>query len=240
MLTRQGSGRCYTCDDRGHRENRCPDNSKKGFGGGRLRHSQPAFELTVPGLRRVLVCDRDQLDYEVRAFGVEVTNDALRIMHQDEKIAFFGTPSRDREFALLLPNTEREIRINWNDQRLTIGSQYLVTDNMSRTWIAPPQAEAPDVEFAVTGVGDTVYEMKLDVHNNGNSGNYQIYIDGRRQVAVVPTFVSDHVKLWIENQARREYEARAASIAQEVGLVVDDIIDGVAAIQVEETPADES
>lgn len=232
------SRRCYTCNDRGHMENRCPNNAKVKPTGFHVRYAQPVFELTIKGLQRVLVCDREQIEYEVRSFGLEVTFDALRIVHQGDKISFFGTPSRDREFALILANTDREIRIKWGERRLIIGAQYILTDDSIRTDLSPSTQAAPEIDFAVSCEGETVYGVGIDFYFGDRVDKYEIYIDGRRQLVVVPLFVADHLKLWMRNKERRAEADRADVVARGIESVVAEIVDGVATTGMGDTEAD--
>lgn len=227
--------RSYTCNDRGHLESRCPNNFRAKATGSRLRYAQPAFELTIEGLQRVLVHDCEEIEFEVRAFGLEVTFDALRVVHQGNKVSFFGTPSRDREFALILPNTDREIRIKWSERRLVIAGRYIVTDNQIRTELAMPPQEAQEVDFAVSCEGEPIYAIGLDFFIGDRVDKHEFYVDGRQQLVVVPLFVAEHIRMWLRNQERRERAERTDLTARVIDSVVTEIIDGVASIGMDDT-----
>lgn len=238
MHPRMSSTRCYTCNDRGHYEGQCPDRYKSKPAGARLRYTKPAFELTIVGLQRVLISDREETELEVQAFGMEVTADALRVMHQGNKIAFFGTPTREHGFALILPNMNQEIRIQWSVLRLVIGSRFIITDKLLCSELAPTPQEMPKIEFAVSCEGDTVYGVRLGFYVGDRVDDHEFYIDGRGQVIVVPLFVADHIKAWVRNKTRREEAQLVEMAAQEVNSVVTEIIEGAMAMSLNEMAAD--
>lgn len=237
MQSRQRGARCYTCNDRGHHESQCPNNFKT-TKGGRLRYAQPAIELTIKGLQRVLVCDREEVEFEVRAYGLEVTVDALRIVHHGDKVSFFGTPTRNREFAVVLPNTDREIRMRWSERELVIDRRFHITEDSLRTDLSLPEQGAPEIEFAVSCESETAYDIEIDLFLGNRVDNYKCFIDGRRQMVVVPLFVAEHMEMWMQSRERRDQGERAEQTANAIESVVAELIDGVAASQMNDTVAD--
>lgn len=108
MSTRLNNIQCYGCGGRGHKEEQCRPNQDST---GTVREAKPVFIVKIGGLDRVTMRGGGQHAVAMPPFGVEATADALRITHVGDQIAFFGRPTREYSFELLLPDSEQPVSL---------------------------------------------------------------------------------------------------------------------------------
>lgn len=199
------SKNCYLCGGKGHNELGCHSRllpmaklvaSEKKLNES-ARPTRPAFEFIVGGLVGAAVRDLSGVVHEIQAYGIEVTSDSLRLMVIGDHISVFGTPARNREFALLLPEEEQEIQMSWDTDRLSIAGRYAVSKNLFRATMRAQPFVHGEAEFTIICRGPLAKKFSIRYWVDGNIGElYTVNYDSRRQVWVVPTNMYEHFEYW--------------------------------------------
>lgn len=230
--------RCYACGDRGHKEIPCVSTNPRNTFSGRLRYAQPTFELVVRDVEQVMVRDRMGDEFEVRAFGLMVTNDSLRIVKDADRIAFFGTPTRDREFLVMLANEAGEIRVTWSDQRVAIDTRFIATNNSLQTLVSPAPVPPADYDFSIRCVGRKVDNIALNLFVGAEVNAYVIHVDDRGQIGVAPVFIANQLRKWERDETLRTAEANLEAVGGVVDQLIEQAVVDVAAMNLQEPEGD--
>lgn len=230
QLQRMMNVRCYACGDRGHKEINCVSVSSRDDFSGRLRYAQPTFELVIRDIERVFVRDRVGDEFEVRAFGLMVTNDNLRVVKDAERIAFFGTPMRDRDILVMLPNVTNRIRITWSEQRVAIDTRFIATNNSLQVLMSPAAVPPVEYDFTVRCVGREVSDIGFNLFAGTEINEYMVHVNDRQEIVVAPVFVATQLRQMERDRVRQVEEANQEAVNVVTNQLIVEVVDDVAAL----------
>lgn len=175
----------------------------------------------------------------MRAFGLMVTNDNLRVVKDAERIAFFGTPMRDREILVIFPNTG-EMRLTWSDQRVAVEGRFIATNNSLQLLMAPAPVPPANYDFTIRCTGSREGDIGLNMFVGTQVNNYTVLIDDRNQVAVVPAVVAEQIRQAERDEILRVTEENRAAVGGVVDQLIEGVIDDVAALNLVAKAGDEN
>lgn len=216
--------KCYACGDIGHKEGDCRGRQRAVPADVSIRVPVPTFVINVRGLSRVTMREGERSAYVIPPFGLEVTIDLLRVQHVGDSVVFFGQPSREHCFGLLLPNVHRPVSIRWGQYRLVVNERFIIDDAGMRTVGALADAQRPDFGWFVRCEGSVASTFGVDYFVRGSISKYRAFVQGN-DVVVVPAEVAMRLREWIREDRERTEREKAEQLERDMVAITNEMID---------------
>lgn len=217
--------RCYKCGDSGHKEDSCDGLAARRKTTNTVRETKAVFILRIAGLGRVNIRGDGEQAVAVPPFGVELTADKLRVNHVDDQIVFFGHPTREYSFELLLPNSAQPIPFRWGEYRIVVQNRFVIEERAITAIAEVPTVRPMDVNFFVQCFGSTATSFGIEHHARGVVNRYRAFVRDRA-VVVTDVEVAMHIRLWTREEMRRIERERADQAGRDMLDLANEMIDG--------------